>query len=497
MDMNRLRACTSWIASPWGALLALLSVGLVFSIAWTALALDRNNVDRQGIDIIHHALILHQLTVPGGISEHYLGHFSRYPMGSHELARLFLPCFGNDTIQALRCAALFSLLTLLAVKWVILRQMMRPAAALLVLITMQALFIPLRVADVNHFLWVGQYNFSRAVGAGALLLLVYGLAVPPFRGRLAWGNDVLWIGLAGYALGCHATPGVIAFGLLGWYYLQDLREQPLRGGLIRLAALGAAAVALFFGTNAFAMMKYVGEDGWMPVRAPWWLFAAWFPTWLVMSCIALSNLWRPRPGHWSDGIGRAVLCGMVSCGVLQAYLTFSCVLGRAAPYTVKSTLFVTMAMSVLVWVHATMLLIHRWQPPMLQWWDSRRFSQVVRLTAGVAAVVGLVVLLKRDVTRPYYGPDRDPVHVARALGNLREEVEGYMYYDPNQPHGSVFVNTVALNPRVANFTKDAHRAQLRGILLPRDVGPAQLNMEVRAVPFGPFLKCEIVRRDSH
>lgn len=476
--------------SPWPLLAVLTALSVVFAIAWTALALNRNNVDRQGIDIVHHSLILHQLTVPGGLTQYSLGAFWEYPMGAHEVALLLLPCFDGDAIQAVRCLALISLLVMLLAKWVLLGRIMRPAVALLALAAVQAVFMQARVADLNHFLWEGQYNFSRAVGTAALMVLLVALAAPPCSGRLAWLNDVLRIGLAAYALGCHATPGVIAFCTLGWFYLQELRENGLLPGLLKLGVLGGAASALYFGTNAFAMMKYASMGGWQPVRGEAALLAGWLPTWLVMSGLGVRQLWRPRPGPWSDGVGRAVLCGMVASGTLQAYLTLRCQLGQVTPYTVKSTLFVTVTMAALVWLRALVLLLER-RPMWTAVWQRQRFCRGVAVVAAAAAVFGMVNMLRRDVQRPYYGAERDPVEIVRVLQASGNPPCDYYYFDPKQPIGSLFVNVAGLHREMAAPLAADEVRKLSHVLLPRGEDPAVLGAGVAAEPYGIFLKCAL------
>jgi hypothetical protein len=102
----------------------------------------------------------------------------------------------------------------------------------------------------------------------------------------------------------------------------------------------------------------------------------------------------------------------------------------------------------------------------------------------LAAVVGMVVVLKRDVQRPYYGPERDPVLVARSLDSAAAELGTYYYFDPQQPHGSLFANIAGLDHAMTAPPALDDVRKMPRVLLPAAEDPTILGPDVVVEPFG-------------
>jgi hypothetical protein len=486
------------IRFPWRALAA----ATVFAIAWTALMLRHNNVDHQGIDLINHVRMIHQLAVPHGVTEEALGWLREYPHGSHWLGRLFLPLFGNDAIHAIRAASLLVLMVLLISKWSLLQGRMGPYAALLVLLGWQFLCVRARVADVNHFLWEGQYNYARAVGTAALFLLLVTLALPAPRPWQRWARDLAGLALAGYALMCHASPGVIAFVVFGVACLVRFRQGERWPAATQLALAIGLGLFLVFGAGALAMARYAAADGWMPVYGRPFL-ALWLPTWLAALVALGRQLWRGERGPWSEGVGFALLCGMTASGLLQAWLNVQEWRGACAPYAVKSTLFITFNLTWLTWAFVA-------APPLARWWAQRGLAlptwgarYAMPTLAIVLAGLALSIFLHKDSHRPWYGSDRDPITVLRRLRPHHTELAGYYYHDPRQPAGSYLASSLALEASLASLSwQTIHddglpaliaSGRVRGILLPAGVEePALKDVPCLVEPMGPFVKYQLV-----
>jgi hypothetical protein len=486
---------------PW----LLLMAALVFAIGWTAVALRRTNLEQQGIDIVNHALMVRQLAIPGGDSEYWLGEYATYPHTAHYLAAVFLPLFDGNPIQALRCAALFVLLVMLIAQYGLLRLLLPWAPAVLVLVLWQAACALVNVADVNHFLWQGQYNYSRAVGAAALWLLLLLLARPPLGGWLHLCSPLPVVLLAAFALACHIAPGAIAFGTLGVFYLLTAWSDSGRRGesLIGLLLTLLAGAGMMFGTRLWQyMVANSGSDGYLPVPiAPLVALAA--PTWVGAAVL----LWRGRRARSrSSPVVQCVACALLVAGPLQAYLLYKWhFLKTTAPYAVRSVLFYTFALTSLLWISGAVNWLRYRISSVEALWSSRRTRWAATCMAGTALIVGLWVALYKDPVRRYYGIDRDPVQVARDLAEHHEELAGCYYYDPRQVFGSYYAtaagsgmpHSVTLSCLKGlyyekNWQRLLAEEQVTALLLPAAVDPQDVfGSTVHAQAVGPYWRCDL------
>jgi len=492
---------------PW----LLLAFVPLLAACWTATALRHDNLERQGIDIVHHARMIHELQSAEHDAEAIArSHHAAYPRGSHRFAALFLPVFKGNAIQAMRCAALVALLVMLVAQYTLLRQFLAPAHALLTLVAWQTVCAQAQVADVNHFLWHGQYNYSRAVGAAALYLILVLLVVPAFSSKGRWLNDVAAVLLAVFALACHTGPGAIAFGTLGVYYLFALRAGQLARGIVGLVLTTLAGVGMVLGAGVCRYMtSYAGSDGWLPVSL-WPLLMLWLPTWIAVMVM----LW----GRWSAAKSSAGLepdfslvlcCGLLVAGAFQAYLTYGVYVRESiAPYAMKSVLFYTFAFASLLWIYwigkgvRVMAESNPWialrRPP----------AWAVTGLAVVAAAAGLVVMLKKDASRPDYGSERELARVARVVTAHRGDLVDCLYFDPDQPFGSYFINSACLLHSKALLSSKLRRTGsdlnlllaergIAALLLPANETPEALfGQALPTTRIGSLLRCDLTELRS-
>jgi hypothetical protein len=448
-----------WISPGSARFLALLLViGVLFSFAWTQLGYRYGNLEAQGIDIAHHAIIIRQLTVPGGINERSLSILADYPTTSHRLAALTLPLFGDNEILALRFSAMTTVTWLLALQFTLLCRWLPFAQAALVLLAWQWLCYLGKVTNSHHFLeW--NYNFSRAVGGLGLWAGLVLLAAA--ESSSAWGrrlNYALATGGAAFAMACHVVPGAVAFGGLilygagGWLRTR----QPDRLWLIAMAILTAGG--MYFGTSVWrVMVQNAGSNGGLPV-GPQLLLLTWVP----LAAVAAFLLVRPILARFASGIVTApiptecLMTALLAAGAVQSMVLVRMVLWHAcAPYAFKTLYFYTFPLAALLGIVGLVPYLARvsasWLP--LSPGAMRRMPQVVAaslLLAGVLQLAHKDLGLRRGVSKSAPAsdcppPERLPAAVARTLDGLASDHQGWCYFDPQQPVGAFFASVVGLH----------------------------------------------------
>jgi hypothetical protein len=497
-------------------LFLLFVAGALFAWAWTRFGYTRGNLERQGIDIVHHALMVHAVSQRGGVTPQSLGIYYEYPLTSHRLAAPALPLFGNDPILAMRFAAMSTIVWLLALQFTLLCRVLPWVRAALVLFLWQWLCWAGLVANSSYFEFA-LFNYSRAVGGLGLWASLVFLTSPVAS---AWTRilfHILATVAAALALACHIVPGAVAFaGIFGFAVVGLVRERSVDRLVLLVMALVVGAV-MYWGTSVWAMMVHVsGSDGWLPVGPPA-LLLLWVPVAGVAAFMLLRSL-RSRPRTFPDelqDISDGLATTLLAAGSLQALTYVKMVLwGTCAPYAFKSVYYYTFPLAALWGLMWLSLLVARWLPrSSTALLDSLQRWKVPHVLTGAVALAALVLLhhldrglrpfvkaagenarwrdcvvasalRKSDPTKddggPRYYPTRDqlPQAVATTLGQIAAEHQGWYYYDPNQPFGSFYASVVGLHldfdtavfcrERLASGDYAAIEAcpEVRGILVP-------------------------------
>jgi hypothetical protein len=508
----------SWFASLQAAfVLLLLAPLLALPLAW--LGYSRSHLERQGLDIVNHLVIAHQLTVQDGQTERVLSEHTRYPASSHRLIVWSSPLFGGDLLLAMRYMAAVTMLALLFLPYVLLCRLVRPLPALVLLLAWHLVCYYLKVDGVNHFVWEGQYNYSRAVGTVAFWLALIALSTRSNSpvGRLALQGLAIACGC--FALACHIAPGAVTFGtVMAWQgacWLRERRREHLLGAGCTLLAAGG----MLFATDVWVYMaQNASSDGWLPVGSHY-LLLVWVPTLLAGLVLYVVRLRSPLESEGAP-IEAVLMAGLLASGGLQAYLTYRMLTsGACAPYAVKSIYFFTFPLAA--------LLLIRWAGQ----WTSQCLERVPPWIPGSLAI-GLSVWLGGNIVRADMGlrhqvdysknhtrkrPTKDqlPDGVARQLKGSRGEFVGYYYYDPIQVFGSYYATVVSLdveriaaiqvldvlsrnaNRMTPEVEAELARSGFKGVLLPEDADPARIVPGLGpVVKSGKFWKCPVPARVS-
>lgn len=446
----------------WLPLTLLAAVPL--ALVWATLAYHTAHLEGQGIDLIHHAVLVHEVARAEGPDAGVLVDLAHYPMTAHRLAALVLPLCG-DPVLAMRATAWMAILWTFALQLALLRRFLSWPAALLALGGVQLLCVNLKVGTLNYILWEGQYNYSRLVAATCFWGTLYFLTLTP-----TWYSGGVALSLAALAFLCHLAAGVPAFLML-IAYGACLATERHNWRELALPVLAVATLGLLLVTSGAweYMASNAAEDGWLPVRVPW-VLALWgvVAAFVVLRWVA--RLQTPSAAR-TVTFERVLGAGLLAAGALQALLALRCGLGQAAPYAVKSLFFLTVPLALFL----------------LAFWVSRLRPLALPPRAGVAAGVGLlllqgVVIAGGDLglrpaitsakdtagrrTRTIPAPAALPVCVERILAHM-EQPDGVLYHDPLQPHGSYYLNLVALRhdraTALAALAEARHR-DLRGML---------------------------------
>jgi hypothetical protein len=479
-----------------GLLVLLLLGGVLFSWVWTQLGYRGGNLERQGIDIVHHALIISKVSVPGGINEHSLGVLADYPNTAHRLAALTLTWFDGDAILAMRFTGMTTVTWLLALQFTLLCRLLPWVQAAILLLLWQWLCWWGMVANPNHFQY-GVYNFSRAVGGlglwGSLVFLSTG-ASGAWQRRLYY---LLAAAGAAFAMACHLVPGAVAFGGIILFAVTGWLRQPQVDRLFLLGAALLAAAYMYWGTSVWTLMvQNAGSDGWLPVGPPGmlliWVPLAGLAALLLLRPIFVGLTAEPCSLHLPT---ECLMTALLSAGAVQllAYVRMV-VWGACAPYAVKSVFYYTFPLAALlgmVWL-ATLCsgrLPAPWRA-LLQTAQRRKVPYFLAAGLLLASMAMLCHLDRglRTFVKPgnaagpaacYYPPrDQLPQTISTALAGIAREHEGWYYFDPIQPFGAFYASIVGLNLdwQTAVFCRDKLAAHdyaavlthpgVRGILLP-------------------------------
>ena len=511
-----------WTASRTLTLFALLvALGVAAAWPWTRFAYAGSHFEDQGIDIVNHAILVHQVSVPGGRTAHALGGHVNYPVASHRLAAAALPLFDGNPLLALRFAAAAAMVVLTAAPFVLLCRVLPVGPALIALAVWEFACLALKVSGFNHFMPAAVYNYSRAVGTAAWWAGLVFLAAAPAAG---WRRYACWaaaVGLACFAMACHVAPGGVAFATLGLYACYGFARDRRADFAALAAAAGLAGAGMVFGTDVWVYMKTnAAADGWLPV-GPWPVLFLWVPV-LVVACVRPGTglLARP-PARPPANAPRPMLepiltAGLIGAGLFQAYLGYKLVRGECAPYGFKSLFFFTFPLAAFL---ATVWVARGFQPggrlAGFRWPAASRRLVVpaaLALTAGLAACVarldrGLnwqvrVAAYDHNSDRARPDPATLPHQAAEALRPVAASAQGYYYVDPKQPFGAYYATVVGLgmDRDVAEACWEARGrdtiARLRefptvaGVLVPRGVDPAAATaVPLRVEEAGPFWKC--------
>jgi hypothetical protein len=482
---------------------------------WARFGYTHSHLERQGRDVVHHLIIAHQLTVPDGRTEQALGGHVNYPIASHRLTVWAAPLFGGHLLMAMRYVSAATMLALFLLPAAFFCRAFRPLPALLLLLAWHLACYLLKVDGLNHFLWEGQYNYSRAVGTVAFWVALIVLSFPAATARARLAHQGLVIACACFALACHIAPGAVTFGaLLAWQaarWALDRRWEYLLGALAALAA----AAAMYFGTDVWAYMsRNAGSDGSLPVV---WLpcVLVWVPALLVGVGLFLR---RPGPGEGAD-LETPLLAGLLASGALQGYLTFQMLsAGSCAPYAVKSIFFFTFPLaSLLLALWGGQLSRRLAWPPVAKVpaWATAALA-VALLTLLVAHALRKDYSLRRDIrartNHPRARPRKEalPHEASQRLKALRSTCPGCYYHDPRQPSGSFYATVVGLGLRRAvadecvnlllregwelspAVLEEMAQAGVSAVLLPDDLSPAAEAPGLGpAVKVGRFWKCPL------
>lgn len=467
---------------------------VLFAASWTAWMLPRNNIERQGGDIVHHALIVQELIDPSLPAPAF---FKSYPRLSHQIAAGLSILFDADPIQGMRCVALVALGLMTLFQFELLRSALSWSAAAITLCAWQFVCTTAKVGNINHFLWEGQYNYSRAVGAAAMWLSVLVLAVT--RRRQSQGLLFSWLA-AIFAIQCHLVPGVLAFGTIVLHYSLHSHISRSWRPLQSAGLSGVVAVVSCLTSKSREMAGIAAAGGWLPVALEPLLWI-WAPTALLaIGCIVGLRRRSQTELHAVDSSDQVLIAACLTSAALQSALFVGRFVGRISDYSYNSALFYTFQFASLWLIHAAATGLCHWRPD----WRIDRYPLAVRrgcqLAAVVAGIFAIGVALKRDVRRPYFGEDRDPVHVVRQLHLWSDRIPTILYIDPEQPMSSYFVNLSIANldaiaaMKVSDQIRDGFNInklcadrEVHALVLPRAFNPSQtLRSNVDAEARGNF-----------
>ncbi len=515
-------------------LILLALVSFPIALVWTWWGYKHAHVERQGIDIVNHAILVHQNAVSDGDNERILAFHLNYPQTSHRLAAWFLPLFEGDVFLAMRFVALLSLLGLFFCQLTLLCRFLPAVISVMVLLAWQWVCLECKVSNLNHFMWDGQYNYSRSVGGVGLWLALVLVTTTTKAGWQRCAVFTLAIAAVLFSFACHLAPGAIAvaflavFGSILWLRNRQWEYLFLMAGTV------TGSLVLFFATQVWLYMAANATmDGWMPVKH-WWLLLLWIPTFLVVAGwlgrIVLKGIFislhktqqkveaaePTSPGLVTLGVS----CALLAAGGFQFYLMGEWWAGSCAPYAVKSLFFYTFPLATFLWI-VGFTWVWKTRQAVTPDWLNNKFMRW--LAVGFACVLCFLFVqrwLRRDpgllwaieltpqqrVFHPqgYFQPDPAwmPMALTDTLAAYRDDEGRWCYFDPLQPSGSHYASVIGLQtqriPAVHCFYdltqgKGAalvKSAELQGVLLPYFVDPANIfPPSVRVEKTGPFWRC--------
>jgi hypothetical protein len=422
------------------AAFVLLAGSFLVAVPVTWLRYSRTHLDNQAVDIIHHLIIADDLYETGGRDQAILGILSDYPAASHRLAAWSAPLFGGDILQAMRYAAFGTMLALLALPYVLLCRVFSPLPALVLLLGWHLVCFFLQVDGLNHFMWNGAYNYSRAVGTVAFWTALVALSTATGRPWSRFGAECLAVACACLALACHVAPGAVTFAMiLAWQAAWWLRERTAARAA-GFALTLAAAAGMVFGTSVWVfMVQSSASNGYLPV-GPHPILLLWVPD--LLAALGLYAV-RLRRGFPADGEA-----GGLEMALAAALLALKMVVaGTVAPYAVKWIYFFTFPVAGLL----SLLWAGRVSVPSVPAWSVRKWAALAVVLGGVflfrwhTREAGASPVLRLADGRSKLLPeDRRPPAVCRGLREAAGELAGYFYFDPEQIHGSYYANVSAL-----------------------------------------------------
>jgi hypothetical protein len=387
-------------------------------------------------------------------------------------------------MRAVSCA---NVLILFAAQFYLLRTSMSAGLAVLVLLVWQMLCYLNNLGNAQYY--CVAYFYSQAVGMLGVWLGVALYARPSGSavGRLMLGTAAIL--LAGFAYLCHIVPGVPVFGAFGLYSLLRFCRRPNFDDAFRLLVLALVGSLVLFGTAEFGIMsKGRSVCGWVPLKN-YVIQLTWVPTLLF----AFLWCWRTRrENHESDWGGRVcgvLVCLLVTAGGLQAYCADEWRRGVAVSYAALKFFYILFPVCSLLWCLWAVRwarqtpLLGRWQEAIRRW----RAASGVRgwCVPGVAAViVGLLVFLQmrifvhNELIKECPASERHPVLVARELARSvgKQGDGGLIYFDPQLPQSSVYVNMVGLGRSMGDAYDVVNT--LRDWKPGREPVPAELKQKV-------------------
>lgn len=487
-------------------LLAMLA-GAMLAVPWTWFAYRRSHVEWQGVDVMHHALIIKQLSVPEGRNEHALGELAHYPVGSHWLAVVAMPLFGDDPFLAMRYVAAVTMWILLLAPYVLLCRAMGPLSALLCLLLWQFACLALKVAGFNHFMWEGQYNYSRGVGTAAYWMMLVLLTGNHRTQTAQLGSWIAAIVCACFAINCHIAPGAVGLATLvffsGMVFLRERRPHSLMLGVLTCLGFG---ISLLISREWLTMPTLANRDGWLPV-GPQWILMLWAPT-LVVVLVRWGAF-----GYPLNVMEQSLTAGLLAAGALQGYLIFKMlVLGTCAPYAVKSVYALTFGLASLLWCCWSV----RWAR---QWNVSASLAARWKVAGPVLAFMLIAALgyrfTKMDLGLRWRIPDALagrvlppaetlPHQTTRTISGLGEHKGDYLYVDPLQPVGSLYVSMTALDVAWSTIERCEKKMKkngidgvlsaglMKGLIVPRSADLSRVtSLPMDIEDLGPFRKCRL------
>lgn len=489
--------------TPWMvfALWAVVALGL--GITWVRVIAPGYNLERRGIDLIHHALMIQDQAKPAGEPALQVSGFARYPQLSHWLASWLMPLVRDDAIRAMRALGFTAILLLFGLQYMLLREQTSVHVALAAVVLWQWLCLEGCFANVNFF--HGTCFFAQAVGmVGFWLALV--LAARPFP----WADrvDETWLPLlsmlgpvlAGwFAYQCHFVPGVVTFGAIWLFAACAWLRQPSWAAAWALGFTTLVPAVIVLSSDQFRYMAASSTaDGPIPIRHPWLVLAA-IPT----AAVGLARLYQDWRSPRLSEVERLLIHALLVAGACQSYLAYKWLIQETvAGYCVKKLFFHTFPVAALLWVWWLLQWSKRWRP----WFSNSSFSWsfgswqaraawVLVVAAGVYA--NAVRPLRKDLRGPFALGERDPVQAARLLATQRHELHSGCYFDPQFPGGAVFANVAArllpldISEKICLPTHPVGGADSPGsapevnkLVLPRDVQPPASFPNPRRV--GPF-----------
>jgi len=460
--------------------LGLVTLVLLLSFCWTAWILPPFNSEHLGGDAMEHAVMIEgQSRTNPAERELLLANWAQdYPPLSHWLASRVMPLLEGDAYKAMRFMSCVVVLLLFLFQFQLLRVSLGARAALLVLLLWQMVCYLNNLGNTQYF--CVAYFYAQAVGTVFVwpALIVFSRPVLSRSGQFWHGAGGILFAACAYL--CHIVPGAIVFGALGLFTLVRLLNRPNRDDGIRLALLAVIGLLVLVGSGG---LKYMGGVRNYQATAPlknYLILVSWVPT-VLLALIWSCRHWRGvGQGDWPARIRDVVLCLLVTAGCLQAYCAFEwAVLGWSASYPVLKLFYILFPFSSLLgflwashWLQRTPVL-SRWQTYLSAKAGSVPAHRVAIMTYGVS--VGLLVFLqmkvfvKNELLGSSPPSERQPALVAhqfeqrlraaQAMG-IEKERSDLLYFDPEFPLASTFVNIVGLHRKF----DDAYRPcySLRG-----------------------------------